>query len=208
MDWFTFSSMVDFARFSSSVAVVGRIGTVLGAGGTSTRVPFGANDWYAVNTPNASPYNGFRYVDMDHSYQGVSPMLLAEGSNCLIVVLVDIASQTKFGTHISATSSLNQRFWKAMEMNLYAFSKNIGHDLTRARMYVFSENVARREAGSDEHADVMLLLSSVFSDDQLTTLAARTYLIEGEAGTSWNAYSSVRVDFDQGAPRLQVVHAR
>ena len=207
MDWLTFSTRVDFARYSSYVAVEGRIATVLGAGGTSARVEFGANEWYPFGTADAAPFKGFRYVDMDRSYQGVLPMILGEGSNCLIVVLVDTTSSTKFGTHISATSDAQELF-DAMRVNLDAFSNKIGHDPTRVRMYVFSENVARRAAGSYEHANLMALLSAVFSDEQLLTLAERTYLIEGEAGTTWNAYSSVRVDFHDGAPRLQVAHAR
>ena len=207
MNWAAFSALVPYAQYSSSVAVSGRIGTVLGDGGTSTKVPFAANAWYPFGRKHNDMFNGFRYVDMDHSYQGASPVILGEGSNCVIVILVHATSPEKFAAHISATSPNETLSWKMMKTHLHTFWTKAGQDLTHVRMYVFSERLYRGEAGSFEQANLMDLLSGVF-EDQLNTLAERTSLIEGEKGVAWNAYSSVRVDFHNNAPRLQVVHAR
>lgn len=194
MLWKVFSGLVRSECCSPVSSEKGSIARLLQHRGEASHVDYKKHEWYPAGARHDDVINGYRYVDMNHSFLGQDAVLISEASYCMIIVLLNPVTHTRFCAHISATSDLKCRQWLAMKSDLLFFFKNIDFDVTKNELYIFCNNTFKNQEGSYEQRNFMKLMNSVLDDSQLEKLALSTWLIEGEDGNCWNPYCAVRMD--------------
>ena len=204
MKWKDFSTLVNYENCSSTRSQQGKISLLLNGRGTCQQVEFGKHRWYPKGVANNEQFNGYRYIDINQSFNGDEPVLISEASCCMIVLLLDKGSRRKFGAHISAASDIKSRLWLAMKLDLFNFIKKMSSKFDNLELYIFSNNTYKNAEGSHEQRNFMKLFESALSYDQLKQLAKSTYIIEGEAGKPWNPFCAVRLGEEKGVPQIKV----
>lgn len=203
MDWQTFRTHVNATRYCSAYSGPKTIASVLGTLADVQTVPLGPHPWYPLGVPHGGVVNGHTYVDQDHSYVGTDNILVAEASSCVILVMYDPQGRSRFACHLSAATS-QLGMMGAITADLNTFFQSVNNDVGRPNVVIFSQDTCRFGAPNYEIGELMILLSSVFSDISLEWLALSTYVIEGESGHTWNPYCAVRVGAYGHPPRLRV----
>ena len=194
MNWEQFSATIKPENCALRNSDHGSIERLLADKGIITEECCKAHEWYPKGALNSEDINGYRYVDMNHSFCGMDRILISEASCCMIVVLLDKQSPVKFCAHISATNDQRHKLWYLMKFDLLSFYKRIDKDINRCQLFLFSSNLYKGQNGSLEQANFMKLFAYVFPSLDMQNLATETYLIEGEGGKTWNPYCAVRID--------------
>jgi len=194
MNWKSFSDLVSENRYSNMASSQGKIAELLCNKGGTQEISQTPHKWYPRGISDSENYRGYRYVDMNHSFYGKEPVLMAEASCCIIVVLVDRESRQLFCAHISAVNDYRYKAWYLMKFDLQSFFYNIKKNLKRAELLLFSNNLFKGKDGTLEQRAFLKLFSYVFNQQQLHQLAENTYFIEGENGKCWNPFCAVRLN--------------
>jgi len=194
MNWQGFSLFVDSNKIVSDASDKGTMAKAFYDRGAVISERRRNHCWYPKGVKNDEKVNGFRYVDMNHSFFGEEPLLVSEASCCMIMILMDTKTKLRFAAHISAASDMNRLSWLSIKTDTQLFFKKIDNDVNRAELFLFSENVYWKDKGTFEQKNVMKLMNYVLSDNQLQRLAKSTWLVQGEAGVKWNPFCAVRLD--------------
>jgi len=192
MKWREFSSLIHNDKCANRFSEKGKLSDLFSKVGNIETTNGAYHDWYPKGVKNQECYKGHRYVDINHSYFGAEPLLISEASCCILVLCLDTQSENRFAAHISACSDVFSKQWFSMAFDLQCFFKNMINDIHSAEVYLFSDQLYKGEDGTFEHKNLMRLLSSALSKEQLENLAPYTHLIEGEDGNSWNPLCAVR----------------
>jgi len=204
MNWKNFSSLVHAGNYSSDLSSKGRMSELLIGRGVINNSCEKYHAWYPRGVKNSEYVNGFRYVDMNHSYFGEESVLVSEASCCMIMILLDRETQLKFSAHISAASDMKRLPWLLINTDLKFFFKSISCKLERASLYLFSNKMDWNMDGSFEHRNIMSLLSASLSQKQLEELSRSTYLFQGENGVRWNPFCAVRLKNSNAKQMMEI----
>jgi len=193
MKWKQFSKFISPEKYSNIHSNRDTISQLVIHRGQVEQVKTTTHKWYPKDVKNNDWVEGYRYVDMNHSYFGSDALILSEASCCVILLLLDSQSNRKFSAHICATSDLKSLNWLRMQFDLKCFFKSINYNLSRAENYFFSNNLYKDGDGSFEQRNVMRLLLSAFTENQLRYIASCSHFIEGENGNRWNPRCAIRL---------------
>lgn len=196
MNWKDFSILIPTNNVSELVHVTGKLSNA-NAKIKINRINHGANAWYPIKLKDGDTKMGYRLIDQAHAYTGTTPVWLAEGSNCVIVLLIETTSQRKYAAHVDAEGHQDR-----IAPPLQTFKNNT--TLENVELYLFTEEPYYKADGEYEVKEVAKLLSSAYTDDELTILANNTYIFSGENGKRWNSYCSVRDSYSLNAHVINV----
>jgi len=194
MKWKQFSKCISQKKYSNKDSAKGSIAQLVIHRGQVDNIKPIAHKWYPKGIKNGEWINGYRYVDMNHSYYGCDSLILSEASCCIILVLLDLQNNRRFATHISASSDMKPKNWLHVKFDFWQFFKKNKFNFSHTESYFFSNNLHKNCEGSFEQQNAMRLFLSALTGDQLHQLAASSYFIEGENGNVWNPHCTIRLN--------------